>query len=1105
MSRHVFGHFLVRSFRPAFAGGALLFLAPGPAAAGAEKVVFNRDVRPILSRHCFACHGPDAKKREAKLRLDRREDAVAAEAFVPGDAGASELIARLFSDDPDEVMPPPDKGEPLSDAQKAALKAWIEQGAEYQPHWAFLAPEMPRVPGLAAGAGEGDDADFPVRGPVDAFVLTKLRENGLRPAAPATRESWLRRVTIDLTGLPPTLAEIDAFLADHAPGAHERVVDRLLDSGAYGERMANDWLDVARYGDTYGRHEDFNCVVWPYRDWVIEAFNRNLPYDRFAILQTAGDLLPGAGQAEIVPTAFNRIHMQMNEAGSDPEEFRCENVADRVVTNAHAFLGLTMECCRCHDHKYDPLTTRDFYSLAAFFDNIDELGLYCRFTNAVTPPSVFVLSAEQRRAVEANAAELTKKLAEREAARPGAEARFHAWLKSNHPPVARPEHSALEGFLTMVGKPRAPHAMPGPVDAFSFDEIHDKRLIPNTARPDAVAESYKNIHPIAGPKGLGKALLFEDGRDNAIHLKGAAIFDRTDAFTLAAWVRLDGDLDEGPIVHYSRSALEAAHRGYELTVERNRVVLKLAHFWPGNAIAIRTREPLEVGRWTHVAGTCDGSSQAAGLRLYLDGKAADSEVLRDLLYRDIGYVREWGDFDTEQVADADVVPELHPALAGRINSKSFRNGALDEVRLYDRDLSAPEVAIVAGLDEKARDAAWLDWYLREIDEPWRALTAEIKALRETENRLSTEATEMMAMREMETPRQTFVLTRGRFDDRGEEVSPATPGSLPPLPEAYPRNRLGFAKWLTDGSNPLTARVEVNRLWQLFFGRGLVGTPEDFGTQGELPTHPELLDWLALHFQNETGWDIKALCREIVLSSTYRQATLPRDPAIPREDPQNRLLAHGPRLRLTAEQLRDQALSVAGILGRTIGGPSVKPYQPAGIWEEGGTQHTYRRDRGEALFRRSLYTFWRRTMPPPSMQVFDAPSREFCQLRRNETANPLQALTVLNDPQYVEAARLLAERLVAEYPAPDADGDAARIARAFRLLTARAPRAGEADILTAILADARAEFAANPGGARQLVHETGEAPVDESLPPAEVAATAMMVRALFGYEEVLCKL
>lgn len=1078
---------------------ACLIAAAGKAVAEPlPPVGFNAEIRPLLSRHCLNCHGPDSVKRKADLRLDIRQNAVETGAIVPGQSDTSEMVVRLLSDDPDETMPPPGKGEPLTVAQKELLKRWIDEGAHYEGHWAFQQPQALPVPETMG------TPDFPARSPIDAFVKAKLDKKGLQPAPPADRERWLRRVTMDLTGLPPTLAQIDSFLADPSETAFETVVDRLLASQAYGERMANDWLDLARYGDTYGRHEDFDCVTWPYRDWVIEAFNENLPYDQFVLLQTAGDLLPNPTLHEIVPTAFNRLHVQMNEAGSNEEEFRCEHVSDRVKTNSATFLGLTMECCKCHDHKFDPLSMRDYYSMGAFFDNIDELGLYCRFTNGIPPPSTYVYKDAAEEVLHAELLrQIEGKVNAREALKPEAETRFHAWLKEHRPPSRSGPAPTLIRLAGWFSKPRPTATGTSPVDYFNFEELlDDRRGFTNLVRPDSKGELIKKARLVEGPAGLGKALGFNG--DNGGTMSHAGEFGRTDPFSLAVWVKLDIPVDEAVILHRTRSALEAAHRGYEISIENNQPVFRMAHFWPGNGIGIRAAQALTVGKWTHLAATYDGSSKAAGMKLYVDGQPVACEVERDHLYKDILYLQEWGDFDPEQVADANVVENVYLTLGGRINSKGFREGALDEIQVFDRELTPPEVAHVHGDLEDRAEAEWFAWYLREIDEPWRRLSGEIKALRDRENQLVSGCVELMVMKEMSPRRQTYLLERGQWNKRGASVSPATPAVLPPMPQEYPRNRLGFGKWLTDGNHPLTARVAVNRLWQTFFGKGIVGTSEDFGTQGELPSHPELLDWLALHFQ-ATGWNVKALCREIALSSTYRQSSLPSDRKLLVEDPDNRLLARGPRNRLTAEQLRDQVLAVSGLLAGGIGGPSVKPYQPAGLWEEGGTQHSYHVDTGIGLYRRSLYTFWRKTMAPPSMTIFDAPSREFCQVRRQRSANPLQALVVQNDPQYVEAARVLAEKLVRDHPGTGPQDDAYRAVLAFRALTGCRPSPEQQTLLAGFIADARAGYAAETSAARDLLEKNGDSKSDAALSPVEVAATTVMVRMLFGYDGCLCKL
>lgn len=1063
---------------------------------------FNREVRPILAEHCLACHGQDPKARKADLRLDDREAAVAAGAIVPGRASESALIRRLHTTDPEEVMPPPDhsKGSPLTPAEKEMLARWIDQGAPYTAHWAFVPPVAPPVPRVSPAEEDGF-----ARGPIDAFVLTHLRSRHARPAPPAPREMWLRRVTLDLTGLPPTPGEIDAFLADAAPDAFERVVDRLVASPAFGERLAMDWLDVARYADTYGRHEDADMTVWPYRDWVIRAFNANLPYDEFITWQTAGDLLPDPTRDQRIATTFNRLAQQSNEAGSHPEEFRIEQVADRVHTNGTAFLGLTLECARCHDHKFDPLTMKDYYSMAAFLNNIDELGLFAVFTGGVPPPSMLVFTPEE----EARLAELRprrQQLEEKLAAyRTAAAPAFAAALKQERPPApatpsTEPTAPAswwqqLRGFVR-GNRPAAasPAAAPARPVAFIRFESADEKKIPNDADPSRPAEmKNKSRITAAGHRGHG----FRFDGFNAVNINAVPERRRQDPFSFALWVKPERVHPRAVVAHRSRSGIDSAMRGIELVLEDNRPSFALVHFSPGNEIRIAAAEALPVGQWTHLAATYDGSSRAGGLTLYVNGRPAASRVVRDSLYRDIVYREEWGD-SIEKDSGRPVLPF---SLGARFNDASFTDGTVDDFAFFTACLSAPEIARLADPAAPVADDAWIDWWLREKDGPARALSAELTAVRAAINEIESNALDLMVMKENDGPRRpTHILNRGVWNQPGDAVTPDTPAALGALPADFPRNRLGYARWLTSRTNPLVARVAVNRFWQMFFGRGLVPKSEDFGTRSPLPALPDLLDWLAVHFM-DSGWDVKALCREIVLSSSYRQDSMPRDPAWLESDPDNEHLARGPRRRMPAEEIRDVALAAAGLLVPTVGGPSVRPYQPAGLWEESGTQHEYVRGTGSDLYRRSLYTFWRRTLPPPSMSVFDAPSREFCKARRETTTTPLQSLVLLNDPQFMEAARVLAARLVADHP----DSPDARIAEAGRRLTGRRFTPAQAESLRRYHDREHARFTADPAAATALFAGNGEAPPpDPALPAAEVAAATMVVRLLFNFAETTTK-
>ena len=1044
----------------------------GSAAKVAEAPDYNFEVRPILAAHCFRCHGQDAKSREEDLRLDLREEAIKAGALTPGKPEKSEMWARILSIDPKEVMPPPKEKRSLTKAQKQTLEAWIKAGAPYAEHWSFSPPQNRDPP--SRGSPEA-------KGPIDRFIHARLEKEKIEPATEAAREDWLRRVSLDLTGLPPLLPEIDAFLADKSPTAHEKVVDRLLQSVAYGEAMANDWLDIARYADTYGRHEDADCTTWPYRDWVIRAFNDNLPYDQFVIWQTAGDMLPNATQDQRIATCFNRLPQQSNEAGSNPEEFRIEQVADRIRTNGLAFLGLSVECARCHDHKYDPISTRQYYQMAAMLNNVDELGLFCVYTGGVPPPSILLLPEEKQKqfaAAKAKIAELEKKWVD---LIPEARSRFQEWLKREMPPL----ESSLPSGIPVKSESTKPLAH------YRFESIVEKSLV-NTMNPEQRGMTRLNAKLYPGRKGAA----FEFKRDNAIFVTGIAESHRSDPFSFGLWVKPGESTKRSVLTHRSRSGLDSASRGFEIILVDDVPEFALVHFSPGNEIRIRAREAIPLNQWTHVAATYDGSSRAKGMRFYINGKLADTEVVRDHLYRDIVYRSDWGD----DVGAKDGVSEFGVVIGGRHNDASYKDGLVDEFFFFDKEITAPEINQWALNRDESKPEDWFEWYLRERDEPARAALAELHKARTEGNLLSGEAVDLMVMEEKSGERRpTHILNRGQFNEPKEGVQPGVLESIFPFASDLPRNRLGFARWLVDPKHPLTSRVAVNRIWQKFFGRGLVVTAEDFGTQGQLPSHPELLDWLAVHFV-ETGWDVKALCREIVLSATYRQSSRPKDPRVRLDDPENRLLARGPRQRLSAEQIRDLALCTSGLLNREVGGKSVKPYQPPGLWEESGTQHEYVQDHGDKLYRRSMYTFWRRTMPPPSMTVFDAPTREFCKVRRERTSTPMQSLVLMNDPQLIEAGRVLAEKLVKAFPT----NDAARVRDAYRLLTGRAPTAEQAKVIENYLVGERAQMTAHPEVGVALISGNGEKPSDPSLPQPDIAATAMMVHLLMDFSETTMK-
>ncbi len=1044
----------------------LLLTLPIGESMGDDGLNFNRDIRPILSDKCFACHGLDKLARKADLRLDQRENAIARKAIVPGQPDKSELIERIFSADEETVMPPSKSNKALTADQKELLRKWIAEGAEYHPHWSFIpVPEKVSVPRPA-------DPSHWVRSPIDAFVLNRLQKEHLQPAAEATREKWLRRVSFDLTGLPPSLADLDLFLSDTSTNAYESAVDRLLKSPAFGERMANEWLDAARYADTFGYQADRDTHVWPWRDWVIRAFNDNLSYDQFILWQTAGDLLPNATRDQQLATAFNRLHRQTNEGGSIEEEFRQAYIADRVVTNGTAFLAMTFECCRCHDHKYDPITQADFYKLSAFFSNIDEHGLYSHFTETAPTPAMLLYDGDQ----QTRHAELLEKIRQkrRDLQRIRGEARERFAMQSLSQSEIT-DAATLSNALSTI-----PTTLVEPKLHLTFDDAKvggENKLVPGIS---------------------GQAIEF--GGDDAFACAGSGQYGRNSAFTVSLWLRPIENKPRIAILHQCVAAEDASYRGYSLILDNGHLQFSLIHFWPGNAIQVQSLNTIPVNEWTHVAVSYDGSSEAAGVRLFVNGAAADVAVVRDHLTRDIRYRKEWGDSSSGGV---------EMSLGARFRDIGFRQGAIDELFVYDQRLSPLEIASIRlqqnppSTDAVPRELRFsaedrFEHYLLRQDAAYRAVLEEIQSLRNDENELVTQVRQIMVMNETDHPRPTHILKRGAYDSPSDLVTADTPASLLPFPAAYPRNRLGLAKWMTDSQNPLTSRVAVNRCWSLFFGRGLVASVEDFGGQGQLPSHPELLDWLARDFM-DGGWNVKQFCKQIVLSSTYRQSTVPRDAKSFLDDPDNVLLARASRYRLPAEQLRDNALAVSGLLVPMLGGPSVMPYQPAGLWEEAGTGKSYQQSKGEGLYRRSMYTFWRRTSPPPSMLTFDATGREVCTARRERTATPLQALVMLNDPQFVEAARVLAE-LVMKQPGQTVE---AQIQSVFRRLTSRSPSAKELEILTRLFAEQKQHFASVPDDAKAFL-AIGESPRDEQLIPAEHAAMTVVVKTVMNFDECVTK-
>jgi hypothetical protein len=1038
---------------------------------------FGRDVLPILSDKCFHCHGPDAKARKAGLRLDTKEGAFRVKdgvsVIAPGKSTKSELVRRIVSEDETEKMPPPEAKRDLTPQQKDILKRWIDGGAKWDQHWAFVSPQRPQLPGVK-------HQDW-IKQPLDQFILARLERAGIPPQPVTTKESWLRRVSFDLTGLPPSLSELDAFLQDQSPGAYEKVVDRLLASPRYGERMASEWLDLARYADTHGYQMDRYRPMWPYRDWVIKAFNQNLPYDQFVTWQLAGDLLPGASKDQRLATAFNRLHLQNEEGGVVEEEYRVSYVVDRVNTFGTSFLGLTLDCTRCHDHKYDPLTMKDYYSLFSFFQNIDESGQTTYFTNAMPVPTL-LLSDE---ATDRKLKELRKKIADMESLLTG----LRQVILADGTAVPNNLNKAFEAWLQ--SKPKS-FELPGLQGHFPFDVLKDNQS-PNRVEGQKPAKGQE--HPKLVPGKHNQAVLL-DG-ENGFEFPGMGHFTRTDAFTISLWINTPSQAPRLVVLHHSKAPVDAGSRGYELLLEHGKVAFGLHHMWPGNALKVVAKTALQLNEWTHVAVTYDGSSRAAGIRLYLNGQLIDFEVVRDGLYKDITY--DGGE------------PSL--TLGHRFRDNGFKDGRVDELRLYSRALAELEVRAI--VDPLAAERIWsklafqldkaerqllIEVFLNRFHVPYQTGVGELHSLRQAESRLVNPIPEAMVMRELPRPKPCYILKRGAYDARGDAVAANTPAVLPAFPEGLPRNRLGLSRWLLHPEHPLTARVAVNRLWQQMFGTGLVETAENFGTQGARPSHPELLDWLAGEFATPTDpqatpWDMKRMLKMMALSATYRQASRADDERR-RLDPDNRLLSRYPVRRLSAEMLRDQALALSNLLVEQQGGPSVKPYQPEGLWEVAMGNPKYDRGKGPDLYRRSLYTFWKRTVPPPAMVTFDAAERNVCLVRRQSTATPLQALALLNDVQLVEAAKVLGQRMLQQ------QGDVkARMTWAFRHVTGRTATVKEIEVLSKLWEEQRELFAKDEAAAKRLL-AMGEAKVDGQLLPADLAASTVLALALFNHDEAV---
>lgn len=1171
----------------------LLTIVMRPAYAD-DSIRFNRDVRPIIADRCFACHGPDESAREKNLRFDTKDGLFSVtedgEAIVaPGDPDKSALFQRITHSDPDKRMPPEDFHAKLTERDIETFKAWIEQGAPWEGHWAFIAPSKPRQPAVS-------NANW-CRNEIDYYILDRLNEAGLGPSPQAPKETLIRRVSLDLTGLPPTPDEVDAFLLDNSADAYEKVVDRLLASQHYGERMAFPWLDAARYSDTNGYQRDTKRFMWLWRDWVIDAFNDNMPYDQFTVEQLAGDLLPNATIPQRVATGFNRNHRINGEGGIIPEEYAVEYVVDRVITTGAAFMGLTMECARCHDHKFDPISQQEFYEFYAFFNNVPEQGQGGEQGNDL--PILKVPSEEdiaRRARLNGTIDSLKEQLIapeerldalqadwEKDLARTFAVMDWQAVEPDAFTSLNGAELELLEDNSIFAGGPNPDDEVYSlsfvadrTIRSLKLELLTDERLAGNgpgrahngnvvvsgfevERSPRDESDAVESI-----PVASALAEVIQGGGDfsigNAIDddpESGWATNSGNDHKPLSAVIVLDDSvsIDEGDRITV-RIRHESKHKQHSI----GRFRLSQSP----NAELANWAKPT-FGPWHYVGPVTDTRYGKEGKELFDEVLAPEEGYDADRSYGELRWMErsEWDDGNTIQftgraeaahylhrVISADVPMSLQLSLGSGDAIKVWLDGNLvlaknvsrdaapdqETVQLYlgpgDHDLMMKVVnfdrfsgfyfkaiedegrgllRLMAQLDSPAAERSETAQFeiqrlFRMQDSEWNQINHRIVRM----NELLTDYEELipttMVMSEMDTPRDTFLLQRGAYDnpDESEELFPSVPDILGQMDPVLPRNRLGFARWLTDPAHPLTARVRVNHYWQMYFGVGLVKTSEDFGTQGIPPSHPELLDWLATYFI-DSGWDVKGMQKKIVMSATYRQQshTLENHTAT---DPENILLARAPRFRLSAEMIRDQALYVSGLLNPEIGGPSVQPYQPEKMWssltfqnKDAFSTNYYVADIGEKLYRRGLYTFWKRTIPPPRMQIFNAAGREMCSMRQEITNTPMQAMALLNDPTYIEASRHLAQRMIHE----GGRKRKARVEYGYKLALAADPGAEKRAILLDGLKQYRKHFKKNKEEAEAFIH-VGDSKPDDAIDADELAAYTMLASVLLNLDEVITR-
>lgn len=1063
-----------------------------------ETVDYNFHIKPILSDRCYTCHGPDAQTRKAGLRLDIESEAFKKlesgnHAFYKGSLSKSESILRLLSKDPEVMMPPPDSELSITEREIAMIAKWVEQGSQWKEHWSYLALNKPKVPKL--------NNDWIRHNPIDSYIQNELLQQGMVPTSIADKEHLIKRVTIDLTGLPPSMEDIDDFLNDTSDNAYEKLVDGLLQSDAYAERMAQEWMDVARYSDSHGVSFDGYRTSWPYRDWLIQAFQNNMPYNDFITHQIAGDLVPDANDQSIIATSFLRMNPLEASGGSIPEEFRLEYVNERAGLAGTALLGLTVECAKCHDHKYDAISQKEFYQVSAFFNNTEEFGLAP--VDSDRPPTLILLSDDEKSKIESYVKSLDSETEELNAIKNEVAFNYEKPLPAHIEvqPIGYFPLDVIKDYKKEI-KPRKPKKdkkkktlKEKKAEAIKKKEPK-KKVIVDMQMLDNNKNSEANIKITLTEGKYGNAAYFNEEYD-IIKLLKIGEFEHHDPFSVSTWVSTEKDsIGSSQTIIGNTGHVFQYHRGWELALDStNHVRVRFIHRLPDETISVSSLEAIPPNKWQHIGFTYDGSKKAKGITLFVNGEKVPSTINFDQLKRSM-----------VPISPDTMKRDTIPLVVGKSNRPWMEDlglfrGKIDEIKIYDKELSQWEMGSLGGIKLDANSAKLKQehWFLH--DKNLLANRKKIKTARQELGAILDSAKEIMVMKDMKVPRKTYILNKGLYDQPIEAVEPGGITKVLPYSDDLPKNRLGLAKWLFDSDNALVPRVAINRYWQMIFGMGLVKTAEDFGSQGERPSHPELLDWIAKDFV-EHGWDVKYALKQMVMSYTYQQSSLCSE-ELREIDPENKYLARSPSYRWPAEMIRDNALKASGLLVQDIGGPSVKPYQPEGLWAEvlmaSNKLSKYKPDSLSGLYRRSLYTFSRRFAPNPFMINFDATPREICTIRRNVTSTPLQALTLLNDPQFFEASRVLSEVVQTRHP----DNLEEQIQLAFRRCTGLKPSNQQVDILKDQYEKSIKQFVEFPKLSDSIL-SVGKRPFNKLLSKDKTAAMTLVVSTIFNFDETYTK-